>query len=701
LKTPNITEPHSSSRLIHFFAIALLLAFTWVSRQHFIPEIGNYGDDTHKWLHAKMLNGEIPMEQWSWDHHTARTAIMAVVGICQACTGSHPIHYFIPALIACLGIACCLYCIGCLLASPLAGLAAGLALLLWTPDMFYQLMPSPFMSWAYLGALACLLAAIRECTSSPSCSKSSRTVTLLVISASIFHFIAYLCWIGALFFLPVFALLIWVHMGRRLALTYCFLMAGLYGMETLTYAVLAGIPFGRLEIITWYHMTDMDRFHPSMADLVLRFKHLYGYPRHVILPFLAILPACLIFWKKWNPFMRALLLSSLTYLVFLTFSITSLHPLKPFLLHTQPRYAYPLYPLALLLFSYLIFLGLRSMVRAFPLVRRLTIPQTPTMLTVMSACFLTAYAGLHTQMPEGNSWKDRSEQLNAQVKNAELAAKNAMPIVQLGKGNPKGLKYYHDILLQWPWQSPECSTLPIQQLMNIHARPAWVILPPDIQCPKSEESIVSLENLYTGDLAIFVSQFPFRMSTGSIMQVGISQRAAKGRMGHFYSQRWPHALEWLLDTPDQLGDSFPIQIEASNPPSWKAQTEPGSNELPFSIGSFSIAENAPLQEPEKLFQFRLPPSTRNGDWVCIALRSHGELGNTRVEIRAPMDSNPLVSMHKISNTRSEWMLIKIPVDYLSEQPMLEFWVAEVPSESGLMISSPLWTPSANNLRGLP
>ncbi|MDD4348475.1 MAG: hypothetical protein PHF70_05160 [Opitutales bacterium] len=668
----------------HVTALVVLVGFTVFTRLLFVPEIGTYGDDTHKWLHAKMLNGEIPLSEWLWDHHTARTAIMGVTWIVQALTGSEPMAYFVPGMVACLGMALSLYFLGARLFHPLVGLVAGLALLTWTPDMFYQLMPSPFMSWFSLMAL---LALIHACGIGDGQGDIRRPQPLWVwVSAvALLHFLAYLSWIGALFFMPVFGWILWRKNGWKALVLYAGVMAGLYLTETLIYAVAAGIPFGRLEIISWYHMTDMERFQPVFLDLFRRFNYLYGYPRKVILPFLAILPFVLIAWRRLPEGMKALLLTAMCFLFFLTFSITSVAPVRPFLLHTQPRYSYPVYPLALLVFSGLGWLVLRWTV--FNIAKRWDRPASMRWaLPVSTFAVVGVFVWINTSNRfEGYSWADRSLQLSRQKEFSLMADQLEWPVIQMGRSTPKALKYYADILLDRKTPDGSARPTPPMRYVMLHARPAWVMLPDSLEVPDSLEEPFELEAYYHGDLAVFVTQFPFRISVGSAIQVGISPRAVGGRKVRMKVPDWTDPIEWLLDEARFASGGVPLPVKGVQRDGvpWRRQ-QMGSlaDGLP-ELASYDSRGGHGVGE--LCLRFSLPEAPEPGAYVATLIQTGPVSVGFNVKWRDADTGEMIFEMDSIPEIPSEWLLVKLPVAYVRGGQSLEMVVTDSKPDFGAWI----------------
>lgn len=672
----------------HLLVVLLLIGFTVFTRLLFVPEIGTYGDDTHKWLHAKMLNGEIPLSEWIWDHHTARTAIMGVTWFVQALTGSGPMAYFVPGMVACLGIALSLYFLGSRLFHPLVGLLSALALLTWTPDMFYQLMPSPFMSWFSLMALLFLLKATGigqgSCDQGPAAGPA-RPLWAWVSAVAVFHFLAYLSWIGALFFMPVFAWILWRKTGWKPVLLYAGIMAGLYVTETFLYALAAGIPFGRLEIISWYHMTDMERFQPVFLDLFRRFNFLYGYPRKVILPFLAMLPFILLAWRRLPEGMKALLLTAMCFLFFLTFSITSVSPVRPFLLHTQPRYAYPAYPLVLAIFSG--FVGIAVRASCSWIDKRFT-PNglvrwgIPVAAIGMTGCFLWINA-FHRF--DGYSWADRKLQLSRQQQFAGMADEKHWPVVQLGRSTPKALKYYADILLDRNTSDGSARPTPPMRYVMLHARPAWVMLPESVVLPEGVEEPFNLESHYHRDLAVFVSQFPFRISVGSLMQVGISPRATGGRKVRMNVPEAMGPIEWLLDEPRFAAGGMALDVEELS--------KKGSPWPRNSIGA--LAEGLPVLDGwdsrgghgvgELSLRFRMPEKIQTGSFVGMLIQTGAVADGFQMRWIDSSTGEPVFEMNGVPVIESEWLLIKLPSSYLQGGQELDWIISDTKPDFGAWI----------------
>ena len=691
---PN-THPYLSkyppvSIWLHIGALLSLLGFLILTNSLFIPDIGNYGDETHKWLHAKMLTGKVPISEWIWDHHTARLAIMGVTWLVQVVFGDDPMYYFIPAIIACYGMAISLYAIGCLIYRPAVGFLAALALLTWLPDMFHQLMPSPFVSWFVLSAFAAILFGLKF-------SKNDRTLSgslvFWTILAALLQFLAYLSWVGSLFFLPIFALILWLATNWKASMLFLATLAFLYITETLCYWIFGGIPFGRLEIITWYHMTDMDRFkesfQPEFLDLFKRFNYLYGYPKKIIIPFLFILPILLIFWKKLDIGTKLTLSVTLCFLFFLTFSVTSLDPLKPFLMHTQPRYSYPLYPLILLIFSGLIFSILTWIAAKLPYKPKLTSATTTNTILIITLLIVFCFTNIQNRF-EGYSWKDRKDFLSSQQEMASIADSMNIPLIQLGKATPKALKYHIDILLDR--NNPEGTSRPSPEpiFMQIHARPAWVILPENTNYPENWEN-PKLEDVYHRDMALFVNQRPYRSSIGSVIQVGISSKASGGRTAHLEHSLWNSPIQWLFDSPKFARHGTPIQgsLNEKNSSQW---TYTGKTDLVYygtQLESWKCKGNTAAQDT---LNFELPdPSTENID-LYFFFKTGPSTDGLVLELFDGETNQSKVKLSLIPVFEDDWMLFKLPYIYLQDVTDLKLRLTSSnPSEEcWLQLSQAIW-----------
>lgn len=668
----------------HVTALLVLVGFTVFTRLLFVPEIGTYGDDTHKWLHAKMLNGDIPLSEWIWDHHTARTAIMGVTWIVQALTGPEPMAYFVPGMVACLGMALSLYFLGARLFHPLVGLVAGLALLTWTPDMFYQLMPSPFMSWFSLMAL---LALIHACGIGDGQGDIRRPQPLWVwVSAvALLHFLAYLSWIGALFFMPVFGWVLWRKTGWKPLVLYAGVMAGLYLTETLIYAVAAGIPFGRLEIISDNHMNVMETFQPVFLDLFRRYDHLYGYARKVILPFFAILPLVLIAWRRLPEGMKALLLTAVCFLFFLTFSITSVAPVRPFLLHTQPRYAYPVYPLVLLVYAGLVWLVLSWAISR--IVKGWDRPVSMRWAWLGSAVAIVGVFGWINASTrfEGHSWADRTLQLSRQKEFSLIADQLEWPVIQMGRSTPKALKYYADILLDRETPDGSARPTPPVRYVMLHARPAWVMLPDSLVVPDSLEEPFKLESYYHGDLAVFVTQFPFRIGVGSTLQVGISPRATGGRKVKMKVPGWSDPIEWLLDEPRFASGGIPLAVERVQRDGvpWRRQQMGFIVEGLPELASYDSRGGHGVGE--LCLRFSLPEAPEPGAYVATLIQTGPVSVGFNVKWRDADTGEMIFEMDSIPEIPSEWLLVKLPVSYVRGGQSLEMVVTDSKPDFGAWI----------------
>ncbi len=555
----------------HAGLVVLLLGFLFIARWYNIPLIGSYGDDSHKWLHAKMLVGAIPLSEWHWDHHTARLTIMLATWLVQLIFGWEPMLYYIAPFMANIGIILGLYWLGCRILHPAVGFLAGMWTILWSPFEFYQLMPSPFVALTLLGTLVGLFYALED-------KRSDRQVRIAIILAALSGLFAYFAWIGSLFFMPAIALILLKNRGWKATLLFVAILLVGYLVETLLYWTWAGITGGRLAIIMANHMESVD-YQMHWMDLFRRYQFLPGAYKTTILSYFATLPIAFLLFFFLPKAARQYIWIPVCFFFFLTFCIKSVNPLSVVLQHHQPRYAYPALPFV---FFYFCLLGI-WFIRSLSRVPWLTFLRSPSLTFILCICF-AVNLGFETvtQHDPNRTLLARSEQLQRYDAYCKLAQKEGFAFVEMDNPYSKGIKFYLDILYPRTEQTPT----PTEHWLAIGERLARVLLPnQSTELPNQGK----IENFYSKDLCLFLYQMPFRVAFGTLSGLG------NDRYGMPISAIIPSISEspilWELKSHSDPRYQIPAVFRG------KPNLNPDSNTSPspwrFGGGRFDLSQSAP------------------------------------------------------------------------------------------------------------
>jgi hypothetical protein len=588
----------------HLVLIALLVAFLIVSRLINLPLIGSYGDDSHKWLHGKMLVGEIPLSEWQWDHHTARLSIMAATWIVQAVFGTEPGWYYLAPFVANLLLVITLYFIGSRLIHPIAGFGAAAWTILWSPFEYYQLMPSPFVALFLAASIWVLFRTLN----------AKKHVLIWVALCAVLAFWGYLSWVGALFFLPPFAWFLLREKGWRAALLFCAILLVGYLAETFLYRVFAEIPLGRIGIIMANHM-DSVNYQMEWMDLFRRYEFLPPLYKKVILGFFCIVPALLLLFKRLPKAFRQYLFIPVCFFFLLTFCIKSVDPLSVVLQHHQPRYAYPALPFVFLTFCATAMLILSWMLR-WSLFKPLRNPWVHvSIIFIWTAWTLNATYQLRDP---NRSFTSRLQQLDSYDQLCALADVRELAFIEMDNPYSKGIKFYLDILQPRTSQTPTRT----EHWFRIGERYGRVLLPHD---PLEHPQEGNLRDHYTNNLCLFLYQMPFRLSFGTVD--GLS------------NDRFPIVVNAYVDA---LGMQVPWELRSQTDPN---QLRPARVQA-HGANHFSVHLNdAPNQAA--LLRIPLRPKTLTKDKLCKIVDVEGKT---------------LFEMGSVPPGINQWVYLDVPLE---------------------------------------
>ncbi len=277
-------------------------------------------DERDYWFSAKAMANGLPYPEIT--HRTSRFAIILPVALAQVILGSHPdVYYVLPVANAMLqaGLA---YVLGLRLRGRLTGFLAALGLTLF-PYMIRagsQVRPEVFSITYMLVVFLFFLEYLK---------RDSHELAPLLWSAG-FLFIAYEAKITNLFFAPGLFLAVLLYKRKP---GHAFLFAGvllfLFLAETGLYAMFSKYKLGELEVIAENHFHPDSTTVPGVLDLFQRFAspNLQAYWQVVFVLFGI---AAVVYLARGKDIrVSSLVIGSLSFFLFITFEVKSLHPVMP------------------------------------------------------------------------------------------------------------------------------------------------------------------------------------------------------------------------------------------------------------------------------------------------------------------------------------------------------------------------------------
>jgi hypothetical protein len=277
-------------------------------------------DERDYWYSAKALSHALPYPELS--HRTTRFAVILPVALAQLILGSHPnVYYVLPILNNLLQVALA-FVLGIRLRGKLSGFLAALGLAVF-PYMIRagsQVRPEIFSVTYMLLALFCFVEYLE---------RDEGELPPLLWTA-VLLFVAYEAKLTNLFFVPgmVLAILLLKKKPSQALLLGGILLA-LFLAETGLYAIFTSYKLGELEIILKKHFQPDSMVLPRFIDLLGRYsgQHLQAYWR---IPFALFALASVVYLAKGKDGrVRALIMASLSFFLFLTLEVKSLNPITP------------------------------------------------------------------------------------------------------------------------------------------------------------------------------------------------------------------------------------------------------------------------------------------------------------------------------------------------------------------------------------
>ncbi|MCX7025037.1 MAG: glycosyltransferase family 39 protein [Spirochaetes bacterium] len=303
-----------------WFIIAALVLFALFFRVSTLMMIHTGVDERDYWQSAKAIARSLPYPELS--HRTTRYGVILPVALAQIVLGSHPNVYYLMPVLNCMAQALLAYLIGLRLRGKITGFLAALALVLF-PYMIRagsQVRPEVFSITYILLALWCFIEYL----------DGDRSGIRPLLWMAFWIFVAYETKITNLFFVPGFLLAIVVCRKRPgHALLLGGVLLGMFLAETGLYAILTEYRFGELEIILQKHFRSDSFSVPHVWDLFRRFSPRY-LQAYWSIPFAAFAGFSVFFLvKRTDRKVKGLILGTLSFFLFLTIAVKSLHPVTP------------------------------------------------------------------------------------------------------------------------------------------------------------------------------------------------------------------------------------------------------------------------------------------------------------------------------------------------------------------------------------
>ncbi len=279
-------------------------------------------DERDYWYAAKAISQGLPYPDLT--HRTVRWAIILPVAALQKVFGIHPNVYYVAPILNALAQTALLYALGKRLRGRFVGILAALMLVFFPYQIraASQVRPEIF-SITYMLLCAYLFVM--------ALSRNGRRRLLPLIASSLVMFLAYETKITNLFFLPGVFLSLLLFGGKtriRDCFTFGLPLLTLFLLETGVYAALTEFRFGQLSVITANHLSS-DYAEPlkSYWEVFLRYspRYLQAYWQ---IPLGAFLAAGVYYLTKRDKAeLKSLILMGLSFIFFITFTVSKLHPI--------------------------------------------------------------------------------------------------------------------------------------------------------------------------------------------------------------------------------------------------------------------------------------------------------------------------------------------------------------------------------------
>lgn len=311
-------KERDSERII---VLALLVLTLWV-RLSTQMMIHTGVDERDYWYAAKALSQGFAYPDLT--HRTVRWAIILPVAALQKIFGVHPNVYYIAPILNALAQTVLLYALGKRLRGRFVGILSAIFLIFFPYQIraASQVRPEIFsITYMLLCAYFLILALHGE----------GRKRMLLIVASSLTLFLAYETKITNLFFLPGIFLAMLLYGGKtkvRDCFSFGLPLLGLFLVETALYATLTEFRFGQLSVISANHLSS-DYADPlkSYWEVFLRYSPEYLQP-YWQLPIALFVAAGIYYLAKGkNRELKTLTIMGFSFIFFITFTVTKLHPI--------------------------------------------------------------------------------------------------------------------------------------------------------------------------------------------------------------------------------------------------------------------------------------------------------------------------------------------------------------------------------------
>lgn len=337
---PSVPSVRSRDWQEPLVVLSLIAFFLWV-RFYTLEPIELGGDAIQKWFFVRRWAYESPFDNTLWNHHLTRMGDNIPVFLIQKLLGTAPWVYYVGPTLA-FGVAAFLvYVVGKRLSGRVAGVLAAIAVTAFGPmrRAASQMVPSAFSCMYVMLGTYFLVLYVQS-------ASDKRWRWLLLSALSLFG--AYLSHESNVFFVPGFALIIWLY-GRNLRHVALFLGVLLAGflLETVVYASFTEYT-SRLHITKKTHLKEGGGLtFKSIWGLLGRYQTAdFGrdFRRHFYFwPFAALGTALL----ARSSLARLIALLPFSFLFLTTFLVRSLDPIRT-LTSFQSRYLVVAVPLIVL-----------------------------------------------------------------------------------------------------------------------------------------------------------------------------------------------------------------------------------------------------------------------------------------------------------------------------------------------------------------
>jgi len=322
----------------------LVVLFALFIRLTTLPMIETGGDAVGRWYRIKGLIGG--WEPWIWNHHTARFGVNIPVILVQLLLGPSVVYYYVPTLLVFVFSVFLVFQIGLKVSGRATAVLAS-ALYILFPAMIRngaQLLPNVYTACFILLTVWLILIAV----------ESQRRKTLLFVLAASAMFLTYGTKVQALFFLPGILVAIFVLENYRWKHVVIFAgsLAAMYVVEHLL-LLANGFDLGRFQVISSSFGVPPGVKSRNFSGVLSLFER-YTVLRGEWGPLLLLFGASTIYliYNRLNVprNLKAVLLVTLSFFFFMTFSVRSLDPLLPVQSY-HDRYLIEAIPLVCLVIS--------------------------------------------------------------------------------------------------------------------------------------------------------------------------------------------------------------------------------------------------------------------------------------------------------------------------------------------------------------